>query len=112
MSEGEWIELGAAADVSEGSSRGYAHNGRRICVVRTADAFFALDDLCTHGHAFLSEGYCDVDEGIVECPLHGGAFCFRNGAPAGSPAERPAPTFPIKVQEGVLLVFLPSPAAA
>jgi len=34
--------------------------------------FYATDDTCTHGLASLAEGY--IEDGVVECPWHGGTF--------------------------------------
>ena len=50
-----------------------------IAVFRMGEEIFALHDLCTHGHARLSEGF--VENGCVECPLHQGLVDIRTGAP-------------------------------
>ena len=52
-----------------------------LCVIRTADGFRAIDDVCTHETASLSEGeyYDDTDE--IECPLHASTFDCRSGQP-------------------------------
>src|SRR5260370_15521422 len=100
---GEWSEIGDAASVPEGEARSFIVGANRICLIRHHGDFYALADLCTHGHAFLSEGYCDGAEGVVECPLHGGLFDFRTGAAAGAPAERAAATYAVKLIGGGLL---------
>lgn len=100
----EWHDIGAADAVPEGEARGFEAAGGRVCVVRHQGCFFALADLCNHGHALLSEGYCDIGEGVLECPLHGGLFDFRTGEPKGPPAEKDAQVFDVKVSDGRLLV--------
>jgi nitrite reductase/ring-hydroxylating ferredoxin subunit len=104
MTTADWCDLGEAEALQEGSSRAFQAQGMRICVIRDAGCFYALSDICTHGYAFLSEGECDTSDGVVECPLHGGLFDYRTGAPKGSPAERDAPTFKTKVEGGRLFV--------
>jgi nitrite reductase/ring-hydroxylating ferredoxin subunit len=100
----EWHDIGAVDAVPDGEARAFEVAGERLCVVRHGECFFALADLCTHGHAFLSEGYCDVDEGVIECPLHGGLFDLRTGEPKGAPAEKDAPVYQVKVSDGHLFV--------
>lgn len=46
-------------------------------VYKLDGAFYASDDLCTHGMVSLSHG--DVEDGQIFCPLHGGAFDIRTG---------------------------------
>jgi nitrite reductase/ring-hydroxylating ferredoxin subunit len=103
----DWKDIGAADEVPEGEARQFKLGEEKLCVIHQAGCYFALNDLCTHGHAFLSEGFCDVAEGVIECPLHGGLFDFRTGAPKGAPAEYDAPTYKVKVSDGRLLVEVP-----
>jgi nitrite reductase/ring-hydroxylating ferredoxin subunit len=103
----QWRDLGEAAALPEGEPRSFAVGSRKICVIAQGGQVYALADLCTHGQAFLSEGYCDLAEGVVECPLHGGLFDFRNGAPKGAPAEKGVEVFPAKTVGGRLLVQVP-----
>ncbi len=101
-----WIDLGPADAVPDGQSRAFTAAGRKLCVIADRGCFYAVADLCTHGHAFLSEGYCDVADGVVECPLHGGLFDFRTGAAVGAPAEKAVASYPVKVEDGRLLIEL------
>jgi len=55
-----------------------------IAVFCTDDGeLYAIDDTCTHQDASLSDGEISGDE--IECPLHGGAFNIRTGAPVCFP---------------------------
>lgn len=101
-----WTDLCALDDLAEGEARGFAPAGRRICAVRDADGVFVVDDLCTHGVAYLSEGYCDTSDCVLECPLHGGLFSYRDGSPQGDPAEKPVRTYPVRVHDGIVQVQL------
>jgi 3-phenylpropionate/trans-cinnamate dioxygenase ferredoxin component len=55
-----------------------------IAIFNDDGEFFALDDTCSHEKASLSEGW--IDEGVIECPLHAGKFCLRNGEVLSMPA--------------------------
>ncbi|KJL26602.1 non-heme iron oxygenase ferredoxin subunit [Microbacterium azadirachtae] len=55
-----------------------------IAIFNDDGEFFALDDTCSHEKASLSEGY--IEDGVIECPLHAGKFCLRNGDVLSMPA--------------------------
>ncbi|PVE77847.1 non-heme iron oxygenase ferredoxin subunit [Microbacterium testaceum] len=55
-----------------------------IAIFNDGGEFFALDDTCSHEDASLSEGW--IDAGVVECPLHAGKFCLKNGEVLSMPA--------------------------
>lgn len=101
-----WVDIGPAGDITDGEARSFSVDGTKICVIRRGNEFFALGDLCSHGHAFLSEGYCDTSDCVIECPLHGGLFDIRTGAAVGAPAEKDQPVFEIKVEADRLLLHV------
>lgn len=55
-----------------------------IAIFNDDGEFFALDDTCSHEKASLSEGW--IDNGVVECPLHAGKFCLKDGSVQSMPA--------------------------
>ncbi|MFD9814602.1 MULTISPECIES: bifunctional 3-phenylpropionate/cinnamic acid dioxygenase ferredoxin subunit [Streptomyces] len=74
-----------------------------IAVFHAEDGgFYAVDDLCSHQDASLSEGY--VEGCLVECPLHAALFDLRTGAATCLPARRPVRTHEVAVIDGVLHV--------
>lgn len=70
-------------------------NYEPVVLVNLNGEFFALDDCCTHEDASLSDGSVAGDE--IECPLHGGAFDIRTGAPAAFPVVVAAKTYQTRV---------------
>ena len=80
--------------------------GRRdsLCVYRTTDGVFVTDDTCTHGLASLSEGY--LEDGVVRCPYHGGAFDIRTGAAVDAPCTEPIQAYRAWVEDGRVFVAL------
>jgi len=79
-----------------------------VTVFRDGDGVFALDDTCSHAQASLAEGY--VEDGCVECPLHGALFRLSDGAPLSLPATRPARTHRVEVVDGVVWLHPGEPA--
>ena len=66
-----------------------------VCLINLDGDFYALNDCCTHEDASLSDGEIIGDE--IECPLHGGAFEIRTGAPAAFPVVVPVEKYRVRV---------------
>ena len=75
---------------------------QRILVANVDGVFYAADDTGTHEDASLSSGSLNGD--LVKCPLHGSRFSLRTGEPVEDPAEESLRCYPVKVQDGVVLV--------
>ncbi|WP_255952612.1 non-heme iron oxygenase ferredoxin subunit [Streptomyces odontomachi] len=71
-------------------------DGTPVSLVRTDDEVFAIYDICSHANVSLSEG--EVEDGQIECWLHGSCFDLRTGKPSGLPATRPVPVYPVKIE--------------
>jgi 3-phenylpropionate/trans-cinnamate dioxygenase ferredoxin subunit len=78
--------------------------GKPICIARSQGEVFAISDICSHADVSLSEG--DVEDGTIECWLHGSRFDLRTGAPTGLPATKPVATYPVTVEGDDVLVKL------
>jgi 3-phenylpropionate/trans-cinnamate dioxygenase ferredoxin subunit len=79
-------------------------DGTPICIARSGGEVFAISDVCSHADVSLSEG--DVEDGQIECWLHGSKFDLRTGAPTGLPAIKPVATYPVTVEGDDVLVKL------
>ena len=75
---------------------------QRIALYNVDGEFFATDDTCSHEEASLSEGFLFDD--IVECPLHGAAFCVRTGEVEAFPAVVGVDTFAVRVVDDAVQV--------
>ena len=93
-----WFPVGALDDFEEGEPVAVVAGNKPIAVFRLGEEIFALHDLCTHGHARLSEGF--VENGCVECPLHQGLVDIRTGAPQCAPIVEAVHTYPVRINEG------------
>lgn len=76
--------------------------GRRILVANVDGVFYATDDTCTHEEASLSSG--SLKDDLVKCPLHGSRFSLRTGEPIEDPAQEPLRCYPVKVEDGAVLI--------
>jgi 3-phenylpropionate/trans-cinnamate dioxygenase ferredoxin subunit len=77
-------------------------NGEDICLTRIGNEVFAINDMCTHSEASLSEG--DVTDFKIECWLHGAEFDLRTGEALTLPANIPVKTYPVSVVDDVIEV--------
>ncbi|MGW2383492.1 Rieske 2Fe-2S domain-containing protein [Streptomyces lincolnensis] len=75
-----------------------------VTVVLTEHEVFAIHDTCSHSAVSLSEG--KVDDCSVECWLHGSRFDLRARKPLDSPATRPVPIHPVRIDDGSAYVCM------
>ena len=75
-----------------------------IALVNLDGQFFAVDDVCTHAYASLSEGALSAGE--LECPLHGGCFDVRTGAAKGGIVTEDLRRFAVRVEGDDVLISL------
>ena len=96
--------LCATADIAEGEViRVDLDDGRNLAVYHVEGAYYATDDLCTHGEASLSEG--EIEDGLILCPFHLGSFDIRTGEAVASPCYIPIKTYRIEQRgDAVFLV--------
>jgi 3-phenylpropionate/trans-cinnamate dioxygenase ferredoxin subunit len=101
------IEVGKTSDIPEGEARRFVADRVEVAVANLGDGvFLAVDDICSHAEASLSEGEVDVDDETIECPRHGSVFDLRSGRPRSLPATLPIVTFPVKVEGDAILIEL------
>jgi 3-phenylpropionate/trans-cinnamate dioxygenase ferredoxin subunit len=92
------------SDLPEEGAKLVVLDGVPVCLARSQGEVFAINDICTHGAVSLSEG--DVEDGTIECWLHGSRFDLRTGAPTGLPATKPVATYPVTVEGDDVFVKL------
>ena len=111
MTECTWKRAVGVAEVELDDLVGVEIEGREIAVYNLKGRFYATDNICTHEHACLSQGFVIGD--VIECPLHQGRFHIPTGEPKGAPVHIRLKTYPVKVEgESVFVGLEPEPAAA
>ena len=94
----QWIDAAAQSDVPQDDVVGVAVGGHQIALYSVHGDVYATDNICTHGHARLCEGFLEGHE--IECPLHQGKFDVRTGQPTCAPATEALRSYPVKVEGG------------
>jgi 3-phenylpropionate/trans-cinnamate dioxygenase ferredoxin subunit len=108
----DYVRACALADLADESALGVVLrapgsselDGVLVCLAKSEGEVFAISDICSHADVALSEG--EIDNGTVECWLHGSRFDLRSGRPTGLPANRPVPTYPVKIDGDDVYVSL------
>jgi len=94
----------ALADLRPGRMHSCVLGGREIVICHTAAGLFAIDNVCTHAYARLSEGRLRGTRLI--CPLHGASFDVRDGRVLAAPAEAGLAVHALRVIGGIIEVAI------
>jgi nitrite reductase/ring-hydroxylating ferredoxin subunit len=100
----EFHKLAPANEVAPGEVKQYEVEGRWVALCNLDGELYALEDVCTHAFAHLSEGGLEGDR--IKCPLHGAKFDVRTGVPTSLPAVKPVPKHEVKIEDGYVYVAL------
>lgn len=99
-----FVKLTTLGELPENDMRAFEYAGLRIAIYRAGTTLYATTDICSHEHAYLSEGFLDADDCTVECPLHGARFDVATGAALSLPAYEPIATYAVRLDGEDVLV--------
>ena len=91
-----WIDAGALADVPAGDVIGVQVGGKDIALYEVEGNVYASDNICTHGHARMSDGFLEGRE--IECPLHQGKFDVCTGQALCAPLTDNLKTYAVRIE--------------
>ena len=80
-------------------------NGKKICITRFGDQWFAFAYKCPHASGIMSEGYIDAIGNVV-CPVHRYKFSLQNGRNTSGEGYYLKP-YPVEVREEAIWVGMP-----
>ncbi|GAA3727424.1 non-heme iron oxygenase ferredoxin subunit [Salinactinospora qingdaonensis] len=103
MSDG-FVKVCSLGDIPDEGALGVEIDDTPVAVVRSEGEVFAVNDICSHAEVNLSEG--EVEEGTIECWLHGSCFDLRSGAAINPPATQPVATYGVKIEGDDVYVSL------
>ncbi len=98
----QWHDVAAAGDVAEDTPLAVKVGEREIGIYALNGSYYALEDVCPHAYALLSQGFVDGEE--IECPLHGAKFHIPTGKCTKEPADRDLAKYEVRVEGGRLFV--------
>ena len=90
------------SDLSLNSSKVIDLGDKQIALFNYEGEYYALEDMCSHAEASLSEG--DVYDCKVECPLHGAEFDLKTGDAVTLPATKPVNKYKVNVEDDYIFI--------
>lgn len=99
-----WHPAGTVNDISDDQPLSATIAGKEVGVYRIGDKHYALEDVCPHAYALLSQGFVEGEE--IECPLHGAKFHIPTGRCTREPGGRDIKCYPVRIEGDTVLVGL------
>jgi 3-phenylpropionate/trans-cinnamate dioxygenase ferredoxin subunit len=97
------VTIAKATDIPPDELVLFDVEGVRVAVGNVNGRFYAIDDTCTHEQCSLAlEG--TLEGTVVTCGCHGAQFDVTSGAVLAPPAPEPIQAYPIRVEQGNLVV--------
>ena len=98
----QWTQVIELAQVPSDDVVAVQTAGKELAIYGVDGEVFATDNICTHGHARLCDGFLEGHE--IECPLHQGRFDIRNGRAMYEPLTSDIRTYPVRIEAGSVFV--------
>ena len=98
----QWVSAGPLSSLPEGELRTIDAEDVSVVIVKLGGEVFALDDQCPHQGGPLGRG--ELKEGVIWCPWHCWQFDARTGRPVWPESNWRATRYPVKIEDGQILV--------
>lgn len=100
-----WIRVASLAELPPGEMLAVAVDDHEVALYRLGeDEVRATANVCTHALAYLTDGW--LEDGEIECPLHGGRFDVRSGRGLCAPIESDLRVYPVRIEGEDILIGL------
>ena len=106
MADAVFIKVAQVSELRTGEMMAVTIGDDQGLLTNIDGNFHAIDDVCSHAYACLSDG--DINGEETECPLHGGSFNAIPGMPMNPPAEESLRVFQVKVEGDDIFVAPPA----
>ncbi len=106
MADSGFIKVAQVSELKTGEMIAVTIGDDQVLLANIDGAFHAIDDVCSHAYACLSDG--DINGEEAACPLHGGSFNAITGEPMNPPAEEALRVFQVKVEGDDILIAPPA----
>ena len=106
MADAGFIKVAPVSELRTGEMMAVTIGDDQVLLTNIDGNFHAIDDVCSHAYACLSDG--DINGEETACPLHGGSFNAITGMPMNPPAEESLRVFQVKVEGDDIFVAPPA----
>ena len=104
-----WLRVAALTEVADDSPLAIKLGDIPIALYRLDGHIYAIDDVCPHEFALLSQGF--VEGGAIECPLHQACFDIATGRCLSGPTTVDLRTYAVRIDGGEVFVRVPEARA-
>ena|SRR5579883_1292129 len=91
----EFTKACTLSELTPGKCKAMELNGKRVVLVNSGGAVYALEDSCTHLGAPLSQGF--LAKGSITCEWHGASFDLCTGAALNAPATEAVQIYEVRI---------------
>ncbi len=98
-------EVAKASEVPVGSMKVVKVSGIDVVVANLEGEMYAVANKCTHVGGPLGRG--KLTGSVIQCPWHGSKFDMKTGEVVAGPAQKPEPTFQVKVEDSAVWIKKP-----
>jgi nitrite reductase/ring-hydroxylating ferredoxin subunit len=91
-----FVAVAKVGDLEPGELMYVEVDDEPVCLINLDGQYHAINDICTHEEASLSDG--TIIDGEIECPLHGGAFDICTGQPTNFPVVVPIEKYQVRIE--------------
>jgi nitrite reductase/ring-hydroxylating ferredoxin subunit len=103
------VRVCAQSEIAPDTVKAYEVGDKRLAVYNLEGQYYVTDDECTHASASLADGF--LEDGIIECSLHSGAFDVKTGAVKSPPCSFALRTYKVVLEGDDVFVDLDKDAA-
>ncbi len=93
----DFVKVANSSDISQGMMKMVQVEGKQVLVANVGGKYYAIGNVCTHVGGPLSQGF--LKDNIVTCPWHSSQFNLTTGEVKRGPAQKPEPTYEVKVAQ-------------
>lgn len=93
-----WHDVASFAELDPDFPLGVEVQGEKIGLYVDGAQVYALEDICPHAQATLSQGF--REGGTIECPLHAAQFEIASGKCLNEIGGRDLRCFPTQIKNG------------
>src|SRR5215470_7597335 len=104
----DWVDVGSVEEFARTPLKSCKAQATAIAISFRDGQFGAVSNVCNHVGGPLGNGRLDGD--YITCPWHGWKFHCRSGSGEPGFEEDRVPAFPVKVENGRVLVNVAAPS--
>jgi 3-phenylpropionate/trans-cinnamate dioxygenase ferredoxin component len=97
-----WVRIASLSQLRDEEAFAAKLGDVPIALYRLDGHVYAIDDICTHEFAMLSQGF--IEDGAIECPLHQARFDIATGKCLSPPATIDLNRYSVRVEDGEIYV--------